>query len=489
MTLLAEGPAPGEDGVPDIRGHYFAIGILVTALAALFTAPLTLLKAYINERQTTAAEQGLITDRFTKAVEQLGAEKTVKINRRYISYVDGATGEPSNWSHVQNWGEEFMLPEGAAEVDYGQWTVEEETLPNLEVRLGAIYALERIAQDSERDHIPIMETLCAYIRENAPVKGAAVNDQNPFPSLPPYEAMGNVELAAQALSYYEAGIKQRTEKLQAWVSKLNPPPADIQAAVTVLGRRPIERIEYESHSKNKLGFADVRFRLDLRNTNLQKADLTSARLDNVLLSNANLEGIILLQANLTNADFSKSRMEKSDLRGAIVRNAKFFGTHLEGAVFSESEISKSFFTKSNIQKTNFSNTHIDRSLFSSAQMEWSVFTNATIVNTTCDSTDFHYCHFVGVNLSRCDLSGSKFQFSELKDAQFQSLNLAGVDLSLAKILSQPQINESFGAISGNGATNLPDQLSPPDHWYDPDTDEATYFEKLNQWLADSTPPA
>ena len=39
--------------------------------------------------------------------------------------------------------------------------------PNLEVRIGAIYALERIAQDSLRDHIQIMEILCAYIRENS----------------------------------------------------------------------------------------------------------------------------------------------------------------------------------------------------------------------------------------------------------------------------------------------------------------------------------
>src|SRR5215203_1562443 len=38
----------------------------------------------------------------------------------------------------------------------------------LEMRLGAIYALERIARDSERDHWPIMETLTTYVREHAP---------------------------------------------------------------------------------------------------------------------------------------------------------------------------------------------------------------------------------------------------------------------------------------------------------------------------------
>ena len=38
----------------------------------------------------------------------------------------------------------------------------------LEVRLGGIYTLERIARESERDYWPIMETLTAYVRERAP---------------------------------------------------------------------------------------------------------------------------------------------------------------------------------------------------------------------------------------------------------------------------------------------------------------------------------
>ena len=38
------------------------------------------------------------------------------------------------------------------------------------IQLGGIYALERIARDSEKDHGPIMEVLTAYVRENAPAK-------------------------------------------------------------------------------------------------------------------------------------------------------------------------------------------------------------------------------------------------------------------------------------------------------------------------------
>ena len=66
-----------------------------------------------HEAQTKADQERRITESFAKAVEQLGSDK-------------------------------------------------------LETRLGAIYTLERISQESEREYWPIMETLTAYVREHAP---------------------------------------------------------------------------------------------------------------------------------------------------------------------------------------------------------------------------------------------------------------------------------------------------------------------------------
>src|ERR1022692_747856 len=40
--------------------------------------------------------------------------------------------------------------------------------PNVEVRLGGIYALNRIANDWPKDYWPIAELLTAYVRHNAP---------------------------------------------------------------------------------------------------------------------------------------------------------------------------------------------------------------------------------------------------------------------------------------------------------------------------------
>src|SRR5215207_273613 len=81
------------------------------------------------------AEQGQITERFTRAIEQLGETNS--------------NGEPK-----------------------------------LELRLGGIYALERIAKDSpERDYSTVMEVLTAYVRQNGswiPKESSTVQEEKEF---------------------------------------------------------------------------------------------------------------------------------------------------------------------------------------------------------------------------------------------------------------------------------------------------------------------
>ena len=50
-------------------------------------------------------------------------------------------------------------------VEFGAWSSGRSD--NLDVRIGGIYALERIARDSARDHSTIMEVLAAFIREHS----------------------------------------------------------------------------------------------------------------------------------------------------------------------------------------------------------------------------------------------------------------------------------------------------------------------------------
>jgi hypothetical protein len=91
----------------DARGRLLTLGAgLFAAGALVYTA-----------RNFSLSREGQVTDRYTKAIKQLGSEK-----------------------------------------------------PN--VRFGGIYALERVARDSPRDHPTVMEVLTAFIRLDGQAGGS-----------------------------------------------------------------------------------------------------------------------------------------------------------------------------------------------------------------------------------------------------------------------------------------------------------------------------
>src|SRR5271165_4375830 len=200
--------------------------------------------------------EGQITDRFTKAIDQLGA----------------------------------VQPGGKLDKD-GKPKI------NLEVRLGGIYALERIARDSPKDHWTIMEVLTAYVRENSPTSQPA-----------------------QLLS------KQ-------------PPPhvrADIQAILTVIGRRDFKRdqpLGYFNLNNTKLSGADLADAY-LNGAHLIGADLSGADLTGAMYLMADLSGADLNTAHLNFAHLKRARLTGADLTGADLTAADLTAADLSGADLS-----------------------------------------------------------------------------------------------------------------------------------------------------------
>jgi hypothetical protein len=141
----------------------------------------------------------------------------------------------------------------------------------LEIRLGGIHALARIAKDSKDYHWPIMEVLTAYVREHAP--WPPKDAQPPTGDQTPQE---------------EPPTTQRPAR----------PAAEIQAILTVIGRRTrtFDRGERETYTE----------RLNLTNTDLRGADLQRADLRDVDFRGANFQG----------ADLQRARLHRADLRGA-----------------------------------------------------------------------------------------------------------------------------------------------------------------------------
>jgi hypothetical protein len=202
----------------------------------------------ITARTLEVTEQGHITERYTKAIEQLGSDK-------------------------------------------------------LDVRLGGIYALERIAADSERDHPTVVEVLSAFVREAS------------RPLSTPRPAQRTAQVPAEAPDTLAPGTA--TEPHLA---------TDIQAAVTVLGRLP----QRPGVSRGDLSGA-LLAGAQLRGTNLSGAELYKADLSRAQLLGADLSGADLYGADLSDAELLQANLSRADLARADLSDAELYRADLSGA--------------------------------------------------------------------------------------------------------------------------------------------------------------
>jgi len=216
------------------------LATIIGGMVVLAGGYLTWLNVQVAQKNAKIAEDKLITDRFTAAVNNLSTA-----------------------------GDDKMA-----------------------TRLGGIYALERIARDSAEDHWTIMEVLTAYVRDKRPWDATAKHDED--------------------------------DKLTASTELATPRrlPTDIQALLTVIGKR---NVEYDKDNLLTLDNADLAY-ADLRELNFAKADfhfvnlvladLRGADLHNANILATNLSGAYLVGANLRGASLQLSTLRRVDLSGA-----------------------------------------------------------------------------------------------------------------------------------------------------------------------------
>lgn len=165
--------------------------------------------------------------------------------------------------------------------------------PSLDVRLGGIYALERIARNSAADMGPIIEILGAFAR-----------GRSPWPPRIP----GQFTAQAPIEDVPTLGIRA----------------PDVQAAVTVLGRmvrsdQPWLRLATTDLRKSRMYGLNMQYAL------LGGSSLRMARLYDTNLMGADLGGTDLRDSYLMRADLSESILRGADLRGAQLDGAKLTG--------------------------------------------------------------------------------------------------------------------------------------------------------------------
>jgi uncharacterized protein YjbI with pentapeptide repeats len=244
----------------------------------------------------------------------------------------------------------------------------------LDVRLGGIYALEQIARDSSTEHGAIIEILTAYVRGHAP---RAAPDPNPV-ELPP--------------------LRMRA--------------ADIQAAMTVLGRRQVAPGDPPA--------------LELDGLDLRNAALPGANLSGATLAGADLSGANLREADLRAADLRQARFAEADLRGATLRGARLQDADLHGALLGGADL----------ERADLEGTLLRQANLTDGQLALAILRRA--------------------NLGEADLRRAQLRGARLDGAILWSANLASADLRGANLAGSTLVQADLAGARADGGTVWPD---------------------------------
>jgi uncharacterized protein YjbI with pentapeptide repeats len=247
------------------------------------TIELTRTTVDLTRRIVELTEQGQVTDRYTKAIEQLGSDK-------------------------------------------------------LDVRVGGIYALERVARDSTRDHPTVTEVLSAFVREHSREQWPLPTDDEP-----------------------DIGVPERMTR------------PDVQAAVTVIGRR-----DPEPDSQ----------RVNLNGVRLAGADLTGARLTHALLIRADfaiadLTGAELARADIaladmTGVDLARANVTSADLSRAILRSAHLTSTCLADANLTHADLTEAALAGADLTGANLTLADLSRAYLADANLTGAHLAHASL---------------------------------------------------------------------------------------------------------------
>jgi len=177
-----------------------------------------------------------------------------------------------------------------------------------EIRLGGIYALERIAVEQPDDyHWPVTQVLAAYLRRYASWQG------DPSKEIAPAADTTTVlNVIGSRSRYYKAGENEQLMLHRTDFSNYHfPMGAHLEGAVLV-----------ESHFENAT-LAEAQLKeADLRAAHLEGAYLDGADLSNADLRGAHLEGAYLWGADLTGADLRDAYLTATYLPGAKLQEVK-----------------------------------------------------------------------------------------------------------------------------------------------------------------------
>lgn len=270
--------------------------------------------------------------------------------------------------------------------------------PALDVRLGGIYSLERLAQESAEDHGPIIEILAAFVREHAPWP-ARVGAR-------PGNGDGQLRVSASG-----AHGDHRAR-----------PATDVQAAVTILGRRTLA---YDSDAP-----------IGLPHTALSGAMLTGAHFEGALLSGANFEGADLFKANLRAADLEGANLRGAGLLLANLNDTVLWGANVEGARLYGANLEGAALKGANLKGAGLTGANLKDAGLHSAVLTGADLTGANLEGAGLDGANLEGANLDGANLKGAVLMNALYDASTVWPAGFDVAGQGAVARTWPEALSR-----------------------------------------------------
>ncbi|MFD8566808.1 pentapeptide repeat-containing protein [Streptomyces sp. NPDC059639] len=234
--------------VNDVRTTLLQV---VGGLVVLFGAYATWRQLRVSQDGLRATQEGYVTDRFSRAVDQLGSDK-------------------------------------------------------LDVRIGGLHALWRIAEQSVRDREAIISIQAAYLRTHLP-----------WPPAQPDSPAADVHIND--------------------VAPLETRAADVQVALTALG----VLCQHREQSWVNLSITDLR-----------RADCDGLWFPEVNFDHACMEAASFYRANLTQASLVSVTMRHVDLTTSILCRARFVLADLRAAKLVRTDLRDADFTDADLREAN-----------------------------------------------------------------------------------------------------------------------------------------
>ncbi len=302
------------------------------------------------------------------------------------------------WMQVSQNTKEVRISEHGEVTNRLNSAVQNLASANPDIRLGGIYALDRIMQDSPRDEPAVVSILSAYMHKISPR-----NPQSKEPAI----------------------------------------SSDLKAAVSVMGDRPegsragplvnLENVDLHKLDADELVTLKAQTRINFRDARLTSVDLKDAKLGQIDFTGAAME-----RADLSGSELNETPFKKSDLPGSNMKNIQCVGSDFTGALLFDADLSGANFNPAS-DETGCKLTDVDLSY---AKLTKARLLSVPLNGTNLSGANLAQADFTGSDLRDVNLGGTeqkavlvgtKFSHADLRGANLQRLDLSSCDLEGADL--------------------------------------------------------